>query len=533
MKSHITTQTFILALAFTTAYIFCVAFNSGQGDIGLANIDWKKTSEGNILIWKKSEVKKTFEVFLYSPDLVLQQHYERKLDNARYSFKLRYDGESYYEFTIWDPTSAKSGLLRLSNTLSDIKFSAPRAETGSTLSDSTFEYSLIRENQNVDALRLDSELWELQSIKLHGANKSSLVLTNSYEIGLKSFPEFKKSWQLQLADSAFEHARIIAYEYPNIFVYVNFETNNGRQYVYCLDVRQQKVKFRSRLTISGVQACIYSHCLYDRQRKTLLVGGTRLLKPYKEPRGLSGLFLLQIDSVGEIRGTYHRQAFNLWYPSQTDSDGISTQFTRAAQTYSRFVSMEKTRDGYIHIITEAYSILARNPERGKEGILHDDLDHHFFVLQNMWFKVSPGMVVPVCEKCTDPVLLYRNNYHLELIENYDSLKDNSIDFHYKDNINTLSDSILHPSHFVDHVSDDSLQVDRVLFRELFHTPNGNAYKYFYRDAVTRKNATALTDPSPVPGQNFTVQKHYLIRDRNSLYELTSDNLSFSVKSIPW
>jgi hypothetical protein len=520
--------------------------------IGITNAQWKETPAG-ILVWGKT-ANGGIQIDLYDHDLKSIATYSYPMQNSPvYAMELFYCGKSYCEFILHAKAKKPVVFLRLYYLLGPAVY--PSDEFPEAINDTIFYFTPQHLASTIANYRDDREEWEIRTDSVGDANRTALPKTfvrMNKEVRGDNFPIFQQQWKYELTPSIPEYAKFLFRDKDRIYFYVNFKTETGEQYLYCMKISDGTLIYKTKLSLNGkqdwvkdwdtkiakTQACIYSNFYNDSIHHRLFIAGTCLLAPEaNKTRGSSGTFLLELDDAGKITGAFGEDAYYLIYPEQREKDGTSSEVPRNLQTYFRFSSMSFHSDGSFSSVIEPYSLQTKNTKRKDmfSPVEMLDSNYHYLLLENMWYDVSPTSIKPYCADCIVKVIPYSNNPHLDSVNGFVAKETKLIDRHYANDINELNDPDVGDHYYVGSFFNDSTKSTKVLMKDSVQSPNGNNEIYFEKNVLSTrtKNCLAIQNMVPVAGQNMKTHSQFLVRDEKTLFKLTTTNSSYTLEVVSW
>jgi hypothetical protein len=558
-----------LNLILSFCFLFVPELKSAPLKIEKTGIDgaqWRQLPNGLLVYGRISDGKeisygKGFEVDLYDQQLHLIKSYSKITKNFSIDFwELFYLGNNDIEFTLNERGSGKRIFIRLDANLKEVFVSAPFSPSKER-DDSVFLFNYRHLSKTISYYRQDNVAWEIRNDSVNNGKIKSVktFLRMSKEVNLETFPAFQQVWKIEISPAVPEYTRFLFSKDGRIYFYVNFKTETGEQYLYCLQNSDGKLIYKTKLSLAGTQACIYSNYFNDSINKKIILSGTCFYPAKKNAqaktssRGLPGIFLMEINESGKIIGSYNELYRSFNYPKPDSA------FNKNFLTDSRFVSMKPNEDGSFSVFMECYAQLTKK-EKTKDGIEIKlaDSSYHYFMLEEMTFKISPTTINLICSNCVIPKQEYNGEISTSGIGNFDPLKRHVADTHYPDNINSITDAnylksnfvlwdaqtgkpifteiqdVHGNSFFVGSTYNDTTKQTKTLLVYSFVSSDRFSNNYLSSETSGQNNFAAFQHLAPLANQDVNVEGYFFVRDSKTLFRISyPTNTSYKIEIVGW
>lgn len=358
-------------------------------------------------------------------------------------------------------------------------------------------------------------------------------------------------WDITLDSTDAEYGRIFLIRNGRIYLYVNYSAEQQRQFIYCLNQADGKIIYKTRLVVGFTDAqrasdywgmpkftesdaCIFSNYYWDEKIDRLIIGGTWLA----DSSSKTGLFLIQLDGNGVIRGSVVNYAY--WLSSRTFGGQHSGQgnFSRNGDSYYRIGSMGYQKDGTFTVLSEVHArIKLFKPQQSgnPESIYFQDDSYHYFTLLSQYFLVGSGSIKIRTDDIVQTVD-WAANHHLDSIIGFvpgvTKLGDNKSE----NDINRICDASNDQGCYVASFRDQGTTGIKVLTRELINADGKKQFQGYFtktQHAVAGRDWRAFLEPYPVSHQDFAHPAVYFAPTSSLLYRVEPTANGYKLSTVPW
>lgn len=498
------------------------------------NPEWYINSNGPV-VWGTTSSRDAFVIYSYDTELNLLSSYKKLFSGIMVDeVQLFYRDSGVVEFIIQDSKRKKECFIQLNQDMKELYYSGVFPLRKLTNRDSVDLKLDVEKSKNVVAdYRSYHHYWEVAKIEKHnnGISSTHLMVQQLTFKRNDSLPKYDFDWGYDLAEASGEYFRFLCADSDYVFLYSNFSTVRGEQYIYCLNTKDGSVKYKTRLSLKDIQACIYSNHLYDPLSKALMIGGTCIFSGV-DTIGHPGMFIVRIDPHGKIISSDIKEGIGYSYPPSGDYNGTTFGLpTRNQKTYYRFCAIDKLPTGELVNFIDCYSMIT--VFNGTSNSLRFlDNNHHYFITQCIQYKLNGDKLMPVSGTKELPLMQYQAGTNFVGIANYEIQKTHLRDSGYENNVNVIADSRLDPDYFVGSAIEKNSGSIKCLLKNSFISLAGNTDLYFTAVAG-KKYFVAFQRPSPVAGQDVLVKSKYSIRDYSTLYRLVISGNGYELSTQTW
>lgn len=501
---------------------------------GVVNPEWYINSNGPV-VWGTTSARDAFVIYSYDRELNLLSSYKKSFSGLMVDqVRLFYKDSGVVEFIIQDFKRKKEGFIQLDQDLKEHYYSGVFPLRKLTNRDSIDLKLYVEKGKNVVAdFRSQNYYWEVVRIeKVSNHNRATSLVVQQLNFKRNdTLPEYEFDWRVDIAQASGEYFKFLCADSDYVFLYSNFSTTRGEQYIYCLNTKDGSVKYKTRLALKDIQACIYSNHLYDPLSKVLMIGGTCIFSS-ADTVGYPGMFIVRMDEQGKIISSDIKQGIGFSYPPSADFNGTTIGLpTRNQKTYYRFCEIEELPTGELVNLIDCYSMITVfNGTANSLRFL--DNNHHYFMTQCIQYKLNGNTLTPVSGTKELPLMQYQAGINFIGIANYEIQKTHLRDSAYENNINAIADSRLEPNYYVGSAVEKNSGSIKCLLKNSFVSLTGNTDLYFTAGAG-KKYFVAFQRPIPVAGQDVLVKSKYLIRDYSTLYRLVISSNGYELSTQIW
>lgn len=533
-----------LAVCLLMTVTFLVTGFSVAGNIpavsesGTKNTGWVRMDSSIVVYWL--DVNNILHVKKYNSGLVVTGQFEKQFKNfAPSELSLQYASEHRIEFDVKGRNHSGDVFIFLDKKLQLVY--------ASTVIGSGGKKAAKDNHKRWDYFRDDLREWEVFQNDTFDSKTNRITITaleqRQFDLA-NTYPKTVREFRLDLDSISIEAAKIMKVVNNKVYVYVNESTEDGKQFIYCVDAGTGKLIYKTRLSIkyndaSSVKSkpvyrdatsCICSKCYWDEKLNRLLVSGTWLT----DAVSYSGLFLMEMDTLGNITGS--AAVYGVWLDNSVDYDARTGMFAYQVcdKAYQRVVEMKPLANGKFLVLSELYGKKLSAKSGSAQAIYFVDDFYHYFCMEAQVFTIDVNSVKPIQPNEWTPTV-WQGNQHLDSITGFIPLKTHLVDHQFNDDVNDLCDASK-AQHYRAFAEIENNRFYKVLTTDSVQVGNGTVTRsWFWKTLsnVVSKNATALIAPTPVHNQNFSLRSDFSPIDSRKMFrfDLTGDGFALSI--VPW
>lgn len=507
--------------------------NISQTDV--VNPEWCVTDNGP-MVWGTNATRSTLVVYCYDKDLNIHRSFKKSFSGMTADVvHLFHKDSGIIEFMVQDHKRKKQAFVQLNMDMKELYYSGVFNFRKIISRDSTgLKLDLIKSDNVIADFRSGNFYWELIKTRKIGSDNqpAHLLLQQMQGNGNDTLPDYNFEWRYNLQEESAEFIKFIGSYDDCIFLYANFSTLAGEQYIYCVKKSDGSLKYRTKLALKNTQACLYSNHVYDSTSRGIIIGGTCLFPVSNGSMGYPGMFVVRLDRQGSIISSDIKNEVVFSYPPTGQLNGTTTGLpSRNQKTYYKFRELNILPGGELVTFIDCYSMITLHKGTANSQYLVDT-KHHYLMTQCFQYRLNGNALAPVSGSSSLPSMQYQAGVNFAGINNYEIQKTHLHDSGYVDNVNEITLAGKESGYFVGFVYDKSSQQAKCLLRNSFVTIAGRTDLYF---AATngRKNFAAFQKPSPVTGQDVLIKSKFLIRDYATLYRITMLSNGFELSIQSW